>query len=54
MPLRLLLEVEDKRRQFYLIISIQDNGDGFDKKEIPKKDGLGINQIDATNSNDEG
>jgi len=30
-----------------LIINIQDNGVGFDKKEIPEKDGLGINQIDA-------
>ncbi len=30
-----------------LIINIQDNGIGFDKKVIPEKDGLGINQIDA-------
>lgn len=30
-----------------LTIEIQDNGDGFDKKVIPEKDGLGINQIDA-------
>lgn len=40
-----IVRMEDKEGK--LVISIQDNGDGFDKKEIPKKDGLGINQIDA-------
>ncbi len=30
-----------------LFVDIQDDGDGFDKTEIPKKDGLGINQIEA-------
>ena len=30
-----------------LFIDIQDNGQGFNKQEILKKDGLGINQIDA-------
>jgi two-component system NarL family sensor kinase len=30
-----------------LFIDIQDNGQGFNKHEILKKDGLGINQIDA-------
>lgn len=39
------VEVEEK--DGILFVKIQDNGDGFDKKEIPKKDGLGINQIDA-------
>lgn len=40
-----IVRVEDKNAK--LIISIQDNGDGFDKETIPEKDGLGINQIDA-------
>ena len=40
-----IVRVEDKSGK--LIISIQDNGDGFDKSLIPEKDGLGINQIDA-------
>ena len=40
-----IVRVEDKNGK--LIISIQDNGDGFDKELIPEKDGLGINQIDA-------
>jgi signal transduction histidine kinase len=40
-----IVRVEDKSGK--LIISIQDNGDGFDKNLIPEKDGLGINQIDA-------
>ena len=30
-----------------LFVDIQDNGEGFNKYEILKKDGLGINQIDA-------
>ena len=30
-----------------LLLSIKDNGKGFDKLQVPKKDGLGINQIDA-------
>ena len=30
-----------------LILTIEDNGKGFDKTLIPEKDGLGINQIDA-------
>ena len=30
-----------------LFVNIQDNGKGFNKKEILKKDGLGINQIEA-------
>lgn len=30
-----------------LILSINDNGQGFNKELIPEKDGLGINQIDA-------
>ncbi|MBL4905432.1 MAG: tetratricopeptide repeat protein [Flavobacteriaceae bacterium] len=30
-----------------LHIAIEDNGDGFDKKIIAQKDGLGINQIEA-------
>lgn len=30
-----------------LLLTIQDNGKGFDKTLIPEKDGLGINQIDA-------
>jgi two-component system NarL family sensor kinase len=40
-----IVRVEDKNGK--LIISIQDNGCGFDKNKIPEKDGLGINQIDA-------
>ncbi len=40
-----LVKIKDSAGK--LIIHIEDNGDGFDKKEIPKKDGLGINQIDA-------
>ena len=38
----LLLENDEK-----LLLSIKDNGKGFDKLQVPKKDGLGINQIDA-------
>lgn len=30
-----------------LLLTIKDNGDGFDKELIPEKDGLGLNQIDA-------
>ena len=30
-----------------LFVDIQDNGEGFNKNEILKKDGLGINQIEA-------
>ncbi|WP_347175143.1 tetratricopeptide repeat-containing sensor histidine kinase [Polaribacter uvawellassae] len=30
-----------------LFVDIQDDGEGFDKTDIPKKDGLGINQIEA-------
>ncbi len=30
-----------------LFVDIQDDGDGFDKTDISKKDGLGINQIEA-------
>jgi len=30
-----------------LFVDIQDDGEGFDKTEIPEKDGLGINQIQA-------
>lgn len=40
-----IVRIEDKEGK--LIINIQDNGIGFDKKKIPEKDGLGINQIDA-------
>ena len=40
-----IVRIEDKNGT--LIINIQDNGVGFDKKVIPEKDGLGINQIDA-------
>lgn len=40
-----IVRIEDK--DGLLHINIQDDGVGFDKKEIPKKDGLGINQIDA-------
>jgi signal transduction histidine kinase len=40
-----LVRVEDK--EGVLHINIQDDGEGFDKRDIPKKDGLGINQIDA-------
>ena len=38
----LLVENDEK-----LLLSIKDNGKGFDKLQVPKKDGLGINQIDA-------
>jgi two-component system NarL family sensor kinase len=38
----LLVEKDEK-----LLLSIKDNGKGFDKLQVPKKDGLGINQIDA-------
>ncbi len=34
-----------KKKKLYL--TIEDNGQGFDKTTIPEKDGLGINQIDA-------
>jgi signal transduction histidine kinase len=37
-----LVEKDEK-----LLLSIKDNGKGFDKLQVPKKDGLGINQIDA-------
>jgi signal transduction histidine kinase len=40
-----LVRVEDM--EGVLHINIQDDGEGFDKRDIPKKDGLGINQIDA-------
>ena len=40
-----VVSIEDKDGK--LFINIHDNGDGFDKKEAVKKDGLGINQIDA-------
>ena len=30
-----------------MLIKISDDGIGFDKNSITKKDGLGINQIDA-------
>ena len=40
-----IVRAEEKNGK--LIISIQDNGDGFDKNKISEKDGLGINQIDA-------
>jgi len=39
----LTLYEEDQK----LMLSINDNGQGFDKDIIPEKDGLGINQIDA-------
>ena len=39
--------VKMEEKEGVLFIDIHDNGTGFDKKEIPKKDGLGINQIDA-------
>ena len=39
------VQMEDKNG--ILLVDIQDDGDGFDKKEIAKKDGLGINQIEA-------
>ncbi|MEQ6123051.1 sensor histidine kinase [Pseudotenacibaculum sp. MALMAid0570] len=35
----------EKKSKLYL--TIEDNGQGFDKTKIPEKDGLGINQIDA-------
>lgn len=35
----------EKKKKLHLII--EDNGQGFDKEQIPEKDGLGINQIDA-------
>jgi len=35
----------EKKKKLHLII--EDNGQGFDKAQIPEKDGLGINQIDA-------
>ena len=38
----LLVENDEK-----LLLCIKDNGKGFDKLQVPKKDGLGINQIDA-------
>ena len=38
----LLVENDEK-----LLLSIKDNWKGFDKLQVPKKDGLGINQIDA-------
>lgn len=40
-----IVRIEDKDEALHIII--QDNGKGFDKKLIPEKDGLGINQIDA-------
>lgn len=40
-----LVQVEEKNKQ--LFIHIEDNGCGFDKDGIVKKDGLGINQIEA-------
>lgn len=39
----LILFEEDQR----LVMSISDNGQGFNKNQIREKDGLGINQIDA-------
>lgn len=39
------VKMEDKNG--VLFVDIQDDGDGFDKTEISKKEGLGINQIDA-------
>ena len=36
-----------KKKIKKLLLTIQDNGKGFDKTLIPEKDGLGINQIDA-------
>jgi len=39
-----IILVEKKKK---LILSIQDNGKGFDKQAIMKKDGMGINQINA-------
>jgi signal transduction histidine kinase len=35
----------EKKKKLHLII--EDNGQGFDTAQIPEKDGLGINQIDA-------
>ncbi|GGG96954.1 two-component sensor histidine kinase [Polaribacter pacificus] len=40
-----LVQVEEKNKQ--LFIHIEDNGCGFDKDGVVKKDGLGINQIEA-------
>lgn len=40
-----LVKIHDK--EGLLFISIQDDGDGFDKNKIANKDGLGINQIEA-------
>jgi len=40
-----IVKIED--REGKLLIQIKDNGQGFDKQEAVKKDGLGINQIDA-------
>ena len=37
--------LEEKEKKIF--ITIKDDGDGFDKKNITKKDGLGINQIQA-------
>ncbi len=42
---RAIVKIEDKEGK--LFIYIKDNGEGFDKQEAVKKDGLGINQIDA-------
>ena len=39
------VQMEDKNG--ILFVDIQDDGEGFDKTEIAKKDGLGINQIEA-------
>ncbi|WKD86025.1 Sensor protein VraS [Polaribacter huanghezhanensis] len=39
------VQMEDKKG--ILFVDIQDDGEGFDKTEIAKKDGLGINQIEA-------
>ncbi len=38
----LLVEKDEK-----LLLSIKDNGKGFEKLQVPEKEGLGINQIDA-------
>ena len=40
-----LVKIEDKNG--VLFVEIKDDGKGFNKKEILKKDGLGINQIEA-------
>lgn len=39
------IQVEDENNQLHILI--EDNGCGFDKNGITKKDGLGINQIEA-------